>query len=161
MAHILPKLQYNDDALEPYISKKTIEFHYRKHHQAYLNNLNNFIVGTQFENADLETIIRTADGGIYNNGAQLWNHTFYFAGLKKYGTPSEYREKQARIMRARPLIKEWAADFEIVYDEKMIMDTDIIKKIAEEAGQRIGLLDNRPQKYGENGTFQITKWKVV
>ncbi|MBN2520119.1 MAG: superoxide dismutase [Bacteroidales bacterium] len=81
MSHILPKLPYNDNALEPYISRKTIEFHYGKHHQAYVSNLNNLIAGTKFENTDLETIIKTADGGIFNNGAQIWNHTFYFFGL--------------------------------------------------------------------------------
>ncbi len=81
MSHILPKLPYNNNALEPNISRKTIEFHYGKHHQAYVNNLNNLIAGTKYENADLKTIIKTADGGIFNNGAQIWNHTFYFLGL--------------------------------------------------------------------------------
>ncbi len=74
----LPPLPYALDALEPHISQKTLEFHHGKHHQAYVNNLNNLIPGTEFENADLETIIKKADGGIFNNGAQVWNHTFYF-----------------------------------------------------------------------------------
>ncbi len=74
----LPQLPYALDALEPHISQKTLEFHHGKHHQAYVNNLNNLIPGTEFENADLETIIKKADGGIFNNGAQVWNHTFYF-----------------------------------------------------------------------------------
>ena len=74
----LPPLPYAIDALEPHISKTTLEFHHGKHHQAYVNNLNNLIPGTEFENADLETIIKKADGGIFNNGAQVWNHTFYF-----------------------------------------------------------------------------------
>lgn len=78
MKFTLPELPYAKDALEPVISTKTIEFHYGKHHQAYVNNLNNLIPGTKFENADLETIIKEADGGIYNNAAQVWNHTFYF-----------------------------------------------------------------------------------
>ncbi|MEX0987009.1 MAG: superoxide dismutase [Bacteroidales bacterium] len=77
----LPTLPYANDALEPVISKKTIEFHYGKHHQAYVNNLNNLIPGTEFENTDLETIIMKAEGGIFNNGAQVWNHTFYFTSL--------------------------------------------------------------------------------
>ncbi len=77
----LPKLPYAQDALEPYISAKTIEFHYGKHHQGYVNNVNKLIPGTEFENADLETIIMKAEGGIFNNGAQVWNHTFYFFGL--------------------------------------------------------------------------------
>lgn len=78
MTHELPKLPYANNALEPAISAKTIEFHHGKHHQTYVNNLNNLIIGTEFENADLETIIRKADGGIFNNAAQVWNHTFYF-----------------------------------------------------------------------------------
>ena len=63
-------------ALEPVISKQTLEFHYGKHHQAYVTNLNKLIEGTKFENADLETIVKESDGGIFNNGAQVWNHTF-------------------------------------------------------------------------------------
>jgi Fe-Mn family superoxide dismutase len=74
----LPALPYAKNALEPYISEKTLEFHYGKHHQAYVNNLNNLVPGTEFEQADLETIIKKAGGGIFNNGAQVWNHTFYF-----------------------------------------------------------------------------------
>ncbi|WP_339739911.1 superoxide dismutase [uncultured Sunxiuqinia sp.] len=78
MSFELPALPYAKNALEPYISEKTLEFHYGKHHQAYVNNLNNLIQGTKFETADLETIIKESDGGIFNNGAQVWNHTFYF-----------------------------------------------------------------------------------
>lgn len=78
MSFELPKLPYALNALEPIISQKTLEFHYGKHHQAYVNNLNNLVPGTKFENASLETIIREADGGIFNNGAQVWNHTFFF-----------------------------------------------------------------------------------
>ena len=85
MIHELPKLPYALDALEPYISQRTIEFHYGKHHQAYVNNLNKLIVGTGFENASLEDILRTAGGGIFNNGAQVWNHTFYWNCLKPQG----------------------------------------------------------------------------
>lgn len=85
MKFSLPQLPYELDALEPHISKKTLEFHYGKHHQTYVNNLNNLIQGTRFENADLETIIKEADGGIYNNGAQVWNHTFYFTSLSPNG----------------------------------------------------------------------------
>ena len=86
----LPALPYAQDALEPYISRKTIEFHYGKHHQAYVTNVNNLIVGTEFEDATLETIILKADGPIYNNGAQVYNHTFYFDQFSP--TPSEVPE---------------------------------------------------------------------
>ncbi len=78
MAFELPKLPYAYDALEPVISRQTLEFHHDKHHAAYVNNLNKLIAGTEFENADLLTIINKSDGGIFNNAAQVWNHTFYF-----------------------------------------------------------------------------------
>jgi len=78
MAFELPKLPYKLDALVPHLSEETLNYHYGKHHQAYINNLNGLIVGTEFEKADLETIIRKSEGGIYNNAAQIWNHTFYF-----------------------------------------------------------------------------------
>ncbi len=85
MKHELPALPFAMDALEPYISKRTLEFHYGKHHQAYVNNLNNLVAGTEFENASLEDIIRKASGGIFNNGAQVWNHTFYWNCMKPQG----------------------------------------------------------------------------
>jgi len=85
MKHELPQLPYALDALEPHISKRTLEFHYGKHHQAYVNNLNNLIGGTPFENADLVDIILKSDGGIFNNAAQVYNHTFYFMGFKPQG----------------------------------------------------------------------------
>lgn len=81
----LPQLPYTADALEPVISARTIEFHYGKHHQAYVTNLNNLVPGTKFENADLETIIKEADGPIFNNAAQIWNHTFYFSSFSPKG----------------------------------------------------------------------------
>jgi Fe-Mn family superoxide dismutase len=85
MSFELPKLSFAPNALEPVLSQKTIEFHYGKHHQAYVNNLNNLVVNTKFENAKLETIVMEADGGIFNNAAQIWNHTFYFESFKSNG----------------------------------------------------------------------------
>ena len=81
MLHILPKLPYKNDELEPYISRKTMEFHYGKHHMGYVSNVNNLVPGTQYENSDIEAIIKTSDGGLFNNSAQAWNHTFYFMSL--------------------------------------------------------------------------------
>ncbi len=78
MEHKLPDLPYNGDALAPNISAETLEYHHGKHHKAYVDNLNKLIAGTEFENASLEDIIRKASGGIFNNAAQVWNHTFYF-----------------------------------------------------------------------------------
>lgn len=88
MEHTLPALPYAMDALEPYISKETLEFHYGKHHQAYVTNLNNLIKGTEFENASLEDVIKKSSAGIFNNAAQVWNHTFYWNGLKPGGSGS-------------------------------------------------------------------------
>jgi superoxide dismutase, Fe-Mn family len=90
MAFQLPELPYALNALEPFISQKTIEFHYGKHHQAYVTNLNNLVPGTEFENATLEDIVKKSTGGIFNNGAQVWNHTFYWNCLapKAGGEPT-------------------------------------------------------------------------
>ncbi|MDR2937735.1 MAG: superoxide dismutase [Prevotellaceae bacterium] len=74
----LPQLPYALDALAPTMSKQTLEFHHGKHLQAYVNNLNGMIAGTPFENADLETMIKQAEGAIFNNAGQVWNHTFFF-----------------------------------------------------------------------------------
>ena len=85
MTHVLPPLPYAADALAPVISAETIDFHYGKHHQAYVTNLNNLVPGTEFENASLEDIVMKSSGGIFNNAAQVWNHTFYWNGLSPEG----------------------------------------------------------------------------
>ncbi len=106
----LPKLPYALDALEPHISKQTMEFHYGKHHQAYVDNLNKLIVGTPFENASLEEIVKQSDGAIFNNAAQVWNHSFFWTCMspkgggepkgalaeaikKQYGSFDEFKQK--------------------------------------------------------------------
>jgi len=83
--HQLPALPYALDALQPHISKETLEFHYGKHHQAYVTNLNNLVKGTEFENLPLEDVIRKSSGGMFNNAAQIWNHTFYWHSLSPKG----------------------------------------------------------------------------
>lgn len=85
MQHQLPALPYALDALQPHISKETLEFHYGKHHQAYVTNLNNLVKGTEFENLPLEDVIRKSSGGMFNNAAQIWNHTFYWHSLSPKG----------------------------------------------------------------------------
>lgn len=85
MAIALPALPYARDALAPHISAETIDFHYGKHHQTYVDNLNKQIAGTEFEALDLEAIIRKSQGGMFNNAAQVWNHTFYWNSLKPGG----------------------------------------------------------------------------
>lgn len=81
MTHVLPKLPYAKDALKPVLSEETFDFHHGKHHQAYVNTLNTLIAGTEFENMELEEIIKKASGGIFNNAAQVWNHDFYWKCL--------------------------------------------------------------------------------
>ena len=112
MAFELPPLPYDKNALEPHVSAETLEFHHDKHHATYVTNLNKLVPGTEFETASLEDIIRKAPaGGIFNNGAQVWNHTFYFAGMgpnggepsgalaeaidKAFGSFAEFKEKFA------------------------------------------------------------------
>ncbi|WP_340608825.1 superoxide dismutase [Fe] [Xenorhabdus bharatensis] len=85
MSFELPALPYAKDALEPHISAETLEYHYGKHHNAYVVNLNNLIKGTEFAGKTLEEIIETSDGGIFNNAAQVWNHTFYWHSLSPNG----------------------------------------------------------------------------
>ncbi|HRD35470.1 MAG TPA: Fe-Mn family superoxide dismutase [Rhodocyclaceae bacterium] len=86
MEHTLPQLPYAKDALAPHVSAETLEFHHGKHHQAYITNLNNLIKGTDFESLDLEAIVKKAPaGGIYNNSAQVWNHTFFWNSMKPNG----------------------------------------------------------------------------
>ena len=91
MKFSLPELPYAHNALEPIISEKTISFHYGKHHQTYVTNLNGLVDGTEFENADLETIVKKSEGPIFNNAAQIWNHNFYFLTLTpiKGSAPSD------------------------------------------------------------------------
>ncbi len=86
MKHVLPELPYDIEGLQPVISRSTLEFHHGKHHLAYVNNLNNLIPGTVWEDSTLDQIIRDADGAIFNNGAQVWNHTFYWNCLTPGGS---------------------------------------------------------------------------
>lgn len=85
MKHELPKLPFAKDALAPHISEETLGYHYGKHHQAYVDNLNKLIPGTEFEAMELEQIVRNASGGVFNNAAQVWNHTFYWNCLSPSG----------------------------------------------------------------------------
>ena len=85
MAFTLPELPYSMDALAPHISKETLEYHYGKHHAAYVGNLNNLAKGTEFENLPLEQVVKNSKGAIFNNAAQIWNHTFYWESLSPKG----------------------------------------------------------------------------
>ena len=96
MKFSLPELPYAHNSLEPIISEKTISFHYGKHHQAYVNNLNGLIEGTEFENLDLSSIVKKSEGPIFNNAAQIWNHNFYFLSL----TPTKGSVPGEKIAKA-------------------------------------------------------------
>jgi len=85
MEHTLPALPYAIDALAPHYSQESLEFHHGKHHNAYVVNLNNLQKGTEFEGMDLESIVKKASGGVYNNAAQIWNHTFFWSCMKPNG----------------------------------------------------------------------------
>ncbi|MGD9591918.1 MAG: superoxide dismutase [Candidatus Berkiella sp.] len=100
MAIQLPPLPYEMDALAPHISRETLEYHYGKHHKAYVDNLNNLIPNTEFANKSLEDIIKTATGGIFNNAAQIWNHTFYWHCLSPNGGGAPKGELAAAIDKA-------------------------------------------------------------
>lgn len=96
MTFTLPQLPYAMDALAPHISKETLEYHYGKHHQAYVTNLNKLIDGTEFAAMDLEAIIMKAKGGIFNNAAQVWNHSFYWHCM----SPDGGAEPQGKLAEA-------------------------------------------------------------
>lgn len=99
----LPELPYSADALEPIISKSTIEYHHGKHLQTYINNLNNLIIGTPLEGADLETIVKNSDGAIFNNAAQTWNHVLYFNTF----SPKAKKHPEGALLKA--IEKEWGS----------------------------------------------------
>ena len=85
MAYELPELPYAQDALEPHISAETLEYHYGKHHKTYVDKLNGLVPGTEFEGKSLEDVVKTSSGGVFNNAAQIWNHTFYWNCLSPNG----------------------------------------------------------------------------
>lgn len=100
MTFSLPALPYEMNALEPHISKETLEYHYGKHHKTYVDNLNKLIPGTEFEGSSLEDIIKKSSGGVFNNAAQIWNHTFYWHSLNPNGGGKPSGELLAAIEKA-------------------------------------------------------------
>ncbi|AKE10678.1 superoxide dismutase [Fe] [Serratia liquefaciens] len=100
MSFELPALPYEKNALEPHISAETLEYHYGKHHNAYVVNLNNLLKGSEFEGLSLEAIIKASSGGIFNNAAQVWNHTFYWHCLSPQGGGEPQGKLAAAINQA-------------------------------------------------------------
>jgi Fe-Mn family superoxide dismutase len=111
MIHALPPLPYAKNALVPHISEETLEFHYGKHHQTYVTNLNNLIPGTEFENLSLEEIVKKSSGGIFNNAAQIWNHTFYWNSLSPKGGGAPTGALAAAIDQAFGSFDKFKEDF--------------------------------------------------
>ena len=109
--HTLPNLPYEKNALQPHISPETLEFHYGKHHATYVANLNKLIVGTEFESASLEDIIKKASGGIFNNAAQVWNHTFYWNSLSPNGGGAPQGDLAKAIDAAFNSVDDFKAKF--------------------------------------------------
>ena len=101
MTFTLPELPYSKEALAPHMSQETLEFHHGKHHNAYVNNLNNLIKGTKYENMSLEEIIMSSEGPVFNNAAQIWNHTFFWNSL----SPKGGGEATGKALEA--ITKEW------------------------------------------------------
>lgn len=111
MAFQLPKLPYERDALEPHISKETLDYHYGKHHNTYVVKLNGLVEGTELENKGLEEIIKTSEGGIFNNAAQTWNHTFYWNCLSPNGGGKPSGELAAAVDKAFGSFDKFVAKF--------------------------------------------------
>jgi len=111
MAFELPPLPFENSALEPHISEQTVNYHYGKHHKTYVEKTNKLIEGTSFEGATLEKIIKEADGGIYNNGAQVWNHTFYWNSLHPQGGGKPSGDLLSMIERDFGSFEEFKSQF--------------------------------------------------
>ena len=116
MAFELPPLPYEKNALEPHISAETLEYHYGKHHATYVTKLNGLVEGTDLESKSLEEIIKTSEGGVFNNAAQIWNHTFYWNSLSPNGG-GEPTGAVADAIKAK-----WGSfeDFQAAFDDKAV-----------------------------------------
>lgn len=111
MAFQLPALPFEKNALEPHISQETIEYHYGKHHNTYVVKLNALIEGTELENKTLEDIIKTSTGGVFNNAAQIWNHTFYWHCLSPNGGGEPTGAVKDAIINAFGSFEQFKAKF--------------------------------------------------
>lgn len=111
MAVKLPELNYSKDALAPHISAETIEYHYGKHHKAYVDKLNTLIENTPFAEQDLELIVKTSEGGVFNNAAQIWNHTFYWNSLTPNGGGEPTGELSAAINKKWGSFQKFKQEF--------------------------------------------------
>lgn len=111
MKYTLPQLPYSNDALEPVISRRTIDFHYGKHEKTYIDNLNALIEGTEFEDLPLEDIIRDAKGALFNNASQAWNHIFYFFSFSPDGGGEPDGELRDAIIKQFGSFEQFKKEF--------------------------------------------------
>ena len=116
MAFELPALPYEKNALEPHISAETLDYHHGKHHATYVTKLNGLIEGTDLESKSLEEIVKSSDGGVFNNAAQIWNHTFYWHSL----SPNGGGEPSGALAEA--ITAKWGsfADFKAAFNDKAV-----------------------------------------
>ncbi|MHB2025572.1 MAG: superoxide dismutase [Elusimicrobiota bacterium] len=158
--YFLPKLPYAMDALAPDLSKETLEFHYGKHHQAYCDNLNKLVAGTSWENTSLEEIIKNADGGLFNNAAQFWNHGFYWECL----SPKRMKAPTGHVLQA---IVKYFGSFEKFKEEFTKSATTLFgsgwtwlveKKDGSLALRNTSNADD-PMKYGEKTLLTCDVWE--
>lgn len=189
MKHELPSLPYDKKALEPHISAETLEYHHDKHHATYVTNLNKLIAGTEFEDLPLEDIIRKAPaGGVFNNAAQVWNHTFYFNCLspngggeptgaladaikQAFGSFAEFKEKFAASGAGNFgsgwtwLVKNPSGQVEIVNTSNALTpltDTSVTPLLTMDVWEHAYYIDvrNARPKYIEN-FFNVVNWEFV
>ncbi|MCY4036048.1 MAG: superoxide dismutase [bacterium] len=111
MAFELPSLPYDQSALEPYVSAQTMSYHYGRHHAGYVTNLNRLAAGTEWESAELQEVVRGADGAILNNAAQIWNHTFFWRSMSPGGGGDPSGAMRAAIEEAFGSVDEFRSQF--------------------------------------------------
>ncbi len=112
MPFTLPRLPYDSSALAPFLSRETLDFHYGKHHQTYVDNLNKLIIGSGMENLSLDEIVQKAQGPIFNNAAQVWNHTFYWNGLSPSEGGAPGSKAKAAIEKAFGSVDKFREEFQ-------------------------------------------------
>ncbi|TQF15706.1 superoxide dismutase [Myxococcus llanfairpwllgwyngyllgogerychwyrndrobwllllantysiliogogogochensis] len=159
MAFTLPELPYRKDALAPHISEETLEYHYGKHHQAYVTNLNKLLAGKPEESKSLEEVILSSDGGVFNNAAQVWNHTFYWHCMKPSGGGLPTGDLAAAITRDFGSFEKFKEEFSQAAATQfgsgwawLVLDKDKL------AITKTGNAD-LPMKHGQKALLTIDVWE--
>jgi Fe-Mn family superoxide dismutase len=160
MAFTLPPLPYDKNALAPHISAETLDFHHGKHHQAYVTNLNKLLDGKPEASKSLEDIIKSSDGGVFNNAAQIWNHTFYWHSMKPNGGGQPHGELADAIKRDFGSVEKFAEEFSSAAATQfgsgwawLVLGSD--KKLAVTKTPNADL----PMKHGQKALLTIDVWE--